>query len=159
MRSASMVGALLALVLIDGCAPAGRAPSSSRRTDEGRPWQALAADQKNDYMRRRFSPTLKARFLAFDPHRYAKMGCTPCHADDSTPQALHMPNVDLRLPVWGCHGEDDGSPVPVEMVDDALDNFMREEVVPLTARLLGRPVTSPTTPNGLGCFTCHGVDR
>jgi hypothetical protein len=110
-------------------------------------------------MRTTFMPEMKAAFVRFDPHRYPKMGCSPCHAKRSNPDDYRMPNPNLRLGIWDCHDKGQGEPIPVDAMDDTLDTFMRDEVVPLTARLLGRPVDAPGVVGGVGCFDCHEREK
>jgi hypothetical protein len=108
-------------------------------------------------------PRMKALFMAFDPHRYPKMACTPCHETAE----WRMPNADLLLdPACGGEALDVGAPSgavhdhpsPREKMS-RLDEFMLNEVTPEMAKLLGMPAYDPAERKGFGCFGCHTPER
>jgi hypothetical protein len=111
----------------------------------GKPWSRLSVQQKDDYMRSTVMPEMRAVFARFDPHRYAKMGCSPCHARGRGKLDYRMPNEDLLLDPAAC-AEVPGGKAPM----DAMNRFMGEQVGPTMARLLGKPWTS--------CYWCHEYD-
>lgn len=108
------------------------------------PWDRMTPQQKHEYMRSTVMPEMRALFVRFDPHRYAKMGCAPCHARGPGEPDFRMPNEDLPLDPTEC--EKPGSDPSVT----AMNRFMLEQVEPAMARLLGKPWHS--------CFRCHSYE-
>jgi len=109
-------------------------------------WDAMTPQQKEEFMRSTVMPEMRAVFARFDPHRYARMGCTPCHARGRRKQPYLMPNEDLLLDPKAC-AEVPGSDPSMT----AMNRFMDEQVGPTMARLLGKPWNS--------CFWCHEYDQ
>jgi len=109
-------------------------------------WDRMTEPQKEDYMRSTVMPEMREVFARFDPHRYANMGCAPCHARGRRDGSYRMPNEELLLDPTKCSEDPGGDPKMVVMY-----RFMNEEVGPAIARLLGKPWNS--------CYICHDHDE
>lgn len=134
---------LLVALAVGACAGA-RSPRATPRPKWG-PWSAMTPQQKHDYMTEVVMPEVKRVFVAFDPHAYPKVDCTLCHGKDEDSK---MPNPDLLL-----------EPEALVAADpDETHVFMRDQVTPLMARLLGRPAAGPSAPKGFDCWGCHTRD-
>ncbi len=59
-------------------------------------WDSMNPAQKLAYMKTTVLPRMKALFMEYDPHRYPKMDCVPCHSADRA-RGWKMPNPDLTL--------------------------------------------------------------
>ncbi|MBI2395272.1 MAG: hypothetical protein HYV09_37230 [Deltaproteobacteria bacterium] len=145
MRAPQVVTLYVALSL-GACAGAHRAPP---KQPEWGPWSAMTPQQKHDYMTEVVMPEVKRVFVAFDPHAYPKADCTLCHGKDEDSK---MPNPDLLLEPEAVVQRD--APAPDETLA-----FMRDQVTPMMARLLGRALSGPTAPKGFDCWGCHTRDE
>jgi hypothetical protein len=99
---------------------------------------------------------MRGLFVAFDRHRYAGMGCWPCHRRELDRRIVdfRMPNPDLLLDPDHCaEGVAQSSPPHAQAAAQRMHRFMAEQVTPEMARLLGRSAAS------FGCFDCHVEDR
>jgi hypothetical protein len=113
-------------------------------------WADMNKQQRIDYMKAVVVPRMKQVFVAFNPDRYAKMNCTTCHGDSATDGTFKMPNPKLpKLP---------NSPAGFKQLaadKPAVMDFMKNEVKPKMAALLGEPEYNPETKSGFGCIECH----
>jgi hypothetical protein len=130
-------------------APAPAAASSAPANKEVA-WAEMGKDQRIDYMKTVVVPRMRQVFTAFDPDRYAKMNCTTCHGDSATDGSFKMPNP--KLPVLP------NSPEGFKQLaasKPAVMDFMKNEVKPKMAALLGATEWTPETKTGFGCGECH----
>jgi hypothetical protein len=136
MRAAQVVApATLLLAVAVGCGVA-----MGPRSAEPARWDSMTADQRIDYMKTTVMPQMKTVFTAFDRHRYEKMTCATCHGDDGAKRQWKMPSPELLLEREAVNDGHHGG---------ELDVFMREQVAPEMARMLGQ------APD---CFSCHTPD-
>ncbi len=119
--------------------PAQRAPAVT--------WDHMTQGEKYAYMTRTVMPEMRDLFVKFDPHRYPKMDCIPCHVRGRAAD-YRMPNPDLRLDPDACGAAPTTDPSGVSMYE-----FMAHEVETEMARLLGRE------EGDVGCFGCHVPER
>ncbi|MFI5298033.1 MAG: hypothetical protein ACHREM_08040 [Polyangiales bacterium] len=110
------------------------------------PWDDMTVQQKDAYMRSTVMPEMRAVFSKFDPVRYSRMGCTPCHARGRGSDKYWMPNEDLLLDPASCEEVPGSDPTMTRM-----NRFMDEQVGPAMSRLLGKPWNS--------CYLCHVYDQ
>jgi hypothetical protein len=102
------------------------------------------------------TPRMQEIFVDYDPHRYAGMGCWPCHRKEPGGGALEfrMPNPDLLLSPEQCTGSGLTALSPRgRAAAERMHRFMVDRVAPEMARLLGRAATD------YDCFECHAEDR
>jgi hypothetical protein len=124
--------------------------SSALRTTPEIAWAQMGKQERIDYMKSVVVPRMKQVFTGFNPDRYAKMNCTTCHGDSATDGTFKMPNPKLpKLP---------NSPEGFKQLaadKPAVMEFMKNEVKPKMAALLGEPEYNPETKSGFGCIECH----
>ena len=145
--SASWCARVLTLAVAAGCS-GSRGPSVAPASGQEPPvpWERMTAQGKYEYMHVTVMPEMRALFARFDPHRYASMGCAPCHARGRGTPDYRMPNEDLLLDPAACIEVPGSDPSMI-----AMNHFMDEQVGPTMARLLGKPWNS--------CYLCHVYDR
>jgi hypothetical protein len=97
-------------------------------------------------------PTLKPLFAAYDPKRFADIGCETCHGAGGEAKGWKMPNPALTklepgkiMGLYNTHRE--------------AYVFMEGTVVPRMSRLLGQPVWDHSAMSGFGCFRCHTMQK
>jgi hypothetical protein len=154
----SIAGWTLGVVVLAtaSCAPATPKPvDPTAGPDElsgpPRPFQEMGEQEQKNYMMTTVVPVMQHRFHAFDDDYYANFGCPTCHGAEPEARGFQMPEAALpRLP-------QPETPEWDEMMDDpsGLVLFMRDEVVPIMAALLGQAPFDPATGEGFGCFDCH----
>lgn len=128
----------LSFVAVASCAPRVATPVGER-------WDAMSKERKLEYMNTTVMPRMKAAFVNFDPHRYAKIDCATCHGRDGAERG-YTKNPDLLLEPtpWNTASADPATaPSP-------MDAFMAGVVAKEMGGLVGRPV---------GCFGCHTPER
>ncbi|MBK9035392.1 MAG: hypothetical protein IPL61_29745 [Myxococcales bacterium] len=106
----------------------------------------LSKDDQIKFMRTKVMPPMKAAFKKFDAGDFGKFSCKTCHGKGVASKKYEMPNPDLPKLDFaalkaGKHAK--------------MAAFMKDEVTPGMAELLGEPVHSPTNPEGFGCLDCH----
>jgi hypothetical protein len=107
-------------------------------------------DQRIDYMKSVVLPRMKVAFTNFNPDRYSGMNCVTCHGDSAADGSFKMPNPRLpKLPTTpeGFRQLAEEKPAVME--------FMKNEVKPRMASMLGVPDWNPETKSGFGCMECH----
>ncbi len=137
-----MTRAIGVVLLLVSCSGAPRTPIA---------WTAMNDDQKMEHMKASVMPRMRAVFVEYDAHKYAKVGCAPCHSRDRA-VGWKMPNPDLALDpscIDGTAASIYGS-TEAAAADAKMNAFMRQRVVPEISALLGRPVD---------CFDCHAKER
>ena len=114
----------------------------------------MNADQRLDFMKTKVLPAAKARFLTFDPDKYADFDCATCHGDGATDGSYEMPNPKIKaLPAT-----EEAYMAWIAKDADAAryTKFMSEDLVPMMADLLGeKPFDPKTNPKGFSCPVCH----
>jgi mono/diheme cytochrome c family protein len=114
----------------------------------------MSKDEKLAYMTDVVMPRMKAVFVAYDPHRFAKMSCAGCHGADGEKRGWVMSASDLLLEPTPWNS---GSAAPGRAPSE-FDAFMAKSVTPEMAKLMGREVGAPNQ-GGFGCFGCHTPER
>ena len=113
-------------------------------------WAEMNKDQRIDYMKSVVLPRMKVAFTSFSPDRFSNMNCVTCHGDSAADGSFKMPNPRLpQLP-----STSDGFKKLAEE-KPAVTEFMKNEVKPKMAALLGMPDWNPETKSGFGCTECH----
>ena len=112
------------------------------------PWSQRSFAEKRDTMVSTVLPDMKALFVAYDSHRYAKMSCATCHGPDAQRLGYLMPNPDLLLDRAEADAAVNNAPSSTAMA-----RFMATQVDPAMKRLLGKDTSRP------GCFGCHTPER
>lgn len=113
-------------------------------------WADMNKDQRLEYMKSVVAPRMKQVFVNFSPDRFGKMNCVTCHGDSATEGTFKMPNPKLpKLPT----SPDGFKALAAER--PAVMEFMKNEVKPKMAALLGMPEYTPETKSGFGCMECH----
>jgi hypothetical protein len=129
-------------------APAGATAAKPGAPEVG--WAEMNKDQRIDYMKSVVLPRMKVAFTNFSPDRYGNMNCVTCHGDSAADGSFKMPNPRLpQLP-----STPDGFKKLAEE-KPAVMEFMKNEVKPKMAALLGMPDWNPETKSGFGCTECH----
>ena len=130
--------------------PSTPPPSTAASAAKAVAWADMTKDQRIDYMKTTVLPRMKQAFTAFDPDHYDKMNCVTCHGDSATDGSFKMPNP--KLPVLP------NSPEGFKRLAaerPAVMDFMKNEVKPRMAALLGVPEWTPETKSGFACGACH----
>jgi cytochrome c553 len=113
-------------------------------------WPEMNKDQRIDYMKSVVLPRMRQVFTNFSPDRYSKMTCVTCHGDSAADGSFKMPNPKLpKLPTTPDGFKTLAADKPAVM------DFMKNEVKPKMAALLGTPEYNPETKSGFGCMECH----
>ena len=113
-------------------------------------WADMNKNQRLEYMKSVVAPRMKQVFVNFSPDRFSKMNCVTCHGDSATEGTFKMPNPKLpKLP----NSPDGFKQLAGER--PAVMEFMKNEVKPKMAALLGMPEYDPETKSGFGCIACH----
>jgi hypothetical protein len=130
-------------------------PTTAGTAGAGKPagdvaWADMNKEQRIEHMKTVVAPRMRQVFTNFNPDRYAKMNCMTCHGDSATDGSFKMPNPKLpKLP-----SSPDGFK---QLAADkpAVMEFMKNEVKPKMAAMLGQPEYNPATKSGFGCTSCH----
>jgi hypothetical protein len=78
------------------------------------------------------------------------MNCVTCHGDSAADGSFKMPNPKLpKLPSTSDGFKQLAADKPAVM------EFMKNEVKPRMAQMLGAPEFNPETKTGFGCMECH----
>lgn len=136
----------------------GGATAPATSTPRG-PWSAMTGAERAQYMQDVVMPRMRAVFAEFDPHRYPKMGCVPCHSTDKA-RGWKMPNPDLLVAESCISGTSDrlyGSEAAAQAMTRMTD-FMRHRVQPEMSALLGGHY-DPDHDGFQPCFGCHTMER
>jgi hypothetical protein len=141
-----------------GAPAASAAPSASAAPVTAGPpaapgpgeWDKWSHDQKLAYMKAAVMPKMKDVFSSFDSAKYGDMKCKLCHGKGAEDGSFKMPNPDLpKLPKtpdgFKKLAKDKGK----------IMTFMKEQVMPTMAGLVGEPPIDPKTGTGFGCMECH----
>jgi len=109
------------------------------------PFDDLDHDQRVEFMKQKVVPTMKPLFQNHDPEGFAGFGCPTCHGESAKQGQYVMPNP--KLPKLDMSHLDKFKKEDVE--------WMKTQILPTMAGLIGEPVQSPDNPKGFHCFECH----
>ncbi len=124
----------------EGGAAAGGAPQA---------WSAMNADEKGAFMASDVIPKMGELFKPENPD----FGCATCHGANMADVGFKMPNTLAPLdPANMPFGSADGKTAKTAA-------WMKSDVTPRMAGLLGAPVYDPDTKQGFGCFGCHAMAK
>jgi hypothetical protein len=114
-------------------------------------WDKWSHDQKLAWMKAGVMPKMHDLFAAFDSAKYGDAKCKLCHGKGAEDGSFKMPNPDLpKLPK-----------TPAEFKTLATGKkakifaFMKDQVLPTMAGLVGEQPYDPKTNTGFGCMECH----
>lgn len=132
-------------------APSASAPAAPSGPPGPGDWEKWTHDQKLAYMKSAVLPKMKDLFATFNADHYANMNCKTCHGAGASDGSFKMPNPDLpKLPK-----------TPAEFKALATGKkakifaFMKDQVEPTMAQLIGEQPFDPQTKSGFGCMNCH----
>jgi len=150
LTTAIAVGGLIAALSVACAETTASAPAPATPAPKETPWGEMNKDQRIDYMKSTVLPQMKQAFTEFSPDRFGKMNCVTCHGDGAADGSFKMPNP--RLPVLPNSSEGFK-----ELAADkpAVMDFMKNEVKPKMAAMLGTPEWTPETKTGFACGACH----
>ena len=154
-----LLAGLLAFAAVACAATAPSAPPPASATTPAKPagtpelgWAEMGKQERIDYMKAVVLPHMKQAFVHFSPDRYSKMNCMTCHGDSAADGSFKMPNPKLpKLPSTSDGFKKLAADRPAVM------EFMKNEVKPKMAALLGKQEYNPETNSGFGCMECHTV--
>ena len=126
---------------VDAAAPDDAGTAAAAKWDDH-----MSKDAKSKFMRANVVQPMKTAFQGFDAKDFAKFNCKTCHGKGAITKEYKMPNPDLPKLDFaelkaGKHAE--------------MVKFMKEQVTPKVAEILGLPERSRTNPDGFGCLNCH----
>lgn len=118
----------------------GSLPSS----DERLAFDDMSMKEQRDYMKEVVVPAMAKTFAGFDADEFDEVNCTTCHGPAARSGDFEMPTKSLPA-------------LDAEEIEEHPEwtRFMKEEVTPQMAQLLGEPVYNPETHTGFGCYDCH----
>lgn len=143
-----------------GAPAASAAPSASAAPVTAGPpaapgpgdWDKWSHDQKLAYMKAAVMPKMKDLFATFNADRYANMNCKTCHGAGAADGSFKMPNPDLpKLPATPAGFQK----IAKDPVKGKVMAFMKDQVLPTMAGLVGEQPYDPKTKAGFGCMECH----
>jgi hypothetical protein len=150
LTAAIAIGGLVGVVALACADTTAARPAPAVPAAREIPWAEMNKEQRIEYMKSTVLPRMKTVFTNFSPDRYGKMGCVTCHGDSAADGSFKMPNPKLpKLPATS-----DGFK---KLAEDkpAVMEFMKNEVKPRMASMLGVPEYNPETQKGFGCMECH----
>ena len=109
------------------------------------PFDELDHDQRAEFMKQKVGPAMAEIFQKHDAHEFAEFGCKTCHGSQAEQGHFDMPSADL--PKLNFKDMSQYKPEDLE--------WMKNEVKPTMAKLLGEPEYSEENPEGFGCTHCH----
>ena len=150
LTPAITIGGLIAVVALACAETTASGPGPSAPAVKETPWAEMNKEQRIDYMKSTVLPRMKQAFTNFSPDRYGKMNCVTCHGDSAADGSFKMPNPKLpKLPATPDGFKQLAADKPAAM------EFMKNEVKPRVASMLGVPEFNPETKTGFGCMECH----
>ena len=139
-------------------APTEAAPTASAAAAPAAPtapgpgdWDKWSHDQKLAWMKAGVMPKMHDLFASFDSAKYGDAKCKLCHGKGAEDGSFKMPNPDLpKLPK---------TPAEFKALSTGkkakIFAFMKEQVLPTMAGLVGEQPYDPKTNTGFGCTECH----
>lgn len=95
-------------------------------------------------------PKMGALFNSYDAKAYAEPKCVLCHGAGAKDGSFKMPNPDLpKLPTTPADFKKLAAKHP------KIFAFMKDQVEPQMAALLGEQPFDMKTGQGFGCYGCH----
>ena len=150
LTAAFTVGGLIAVAVLACAETTASGPAPAAPAPKETPWAEMNKDQRIEYMKSTVLPRMKQAFTNFSPDRYGKMNCVTCHGDSAADGSFKMPNPKLpKLPTTPDGFKQLAADKPAVM------EFMKNEVKPRMAAMLGVPEFNPETKTGFGCMECH----
>lgn len=133
-------------------APVEEATSPSAAKASTKPaWSSLDRGKRLEYMGLEVFPRMKQAFQRHDASAFEGFRCQTCHGD-----GFDGPAIDFRMPNPALPPLSATDPIGGAMAyAPETAAFMRDEVVPTMAELLGTTPYDPATGEGFGCFGCH----
>ncbi len=114
-----------------------------------RPWEEMSSVEREWYMVGKVQPIMWEMFRGFSEAGYEQFSCDTCHGKDGKERGYAMPAVATgALPA-------PGSQSFKEILDTRIGRFMKDEVSPTMAKLMGKPAFDSARGHGFGCFDCH----
>lgn len=128
----------------DASTPSGTVTEPAKLSGAAVPFDEMSLKEQRDYMKDVVVPEMAKTFARFDSDEFAKFDCATCHGPGARSGNFKMPTKSLPA-------------LDAEEMDEHPEwtRFMKEEVTPQMAELLGEPVYDPETHSGFGCFDCH----
>lgn len=108
----------------------------------------LDHDQRIAFMRQKVMPVMKPIFVGHDAKDFAEFGCQTCHGAEAKDGHFDMPNA--KLPKLNFKDMTKWKQADLD--------WMKNEVTPAMAKLLGEPMYSEQNPKGFGCLGCHTME-
>ncbi|HEY6464299.1 MAG TPA: hypothetical protein VIY73_29225 [Polyangiaceae bacterium] len=131
---------------------ASAAPSAEAAPTQPGPgdWDKWTHDQKLAWMKAGVMPKMGALFASYDAKKYADAKCVLCHGNGAKDGSFKMPNPDLpKLPKTPADFKKLAAKHP------KIFAFMKDQVEPQMASLLGEQPFDPATKAGFSCMGCH----
>jgi len=156
LRPCAVLGASLTLIVAARPVDAATGPSSTFAVPPRAPidWATMSRKDRKAYMKSVILPKAQALFSAFDPKEFKIVTCATCHGEGHIKGTYRMPCAELpMLPA---------SPEGFKQLEEQspeITTFMRTQVKPTMAALLGLPELSSANPKGFTCFNCHTKRR
>lgn len=116
-----------------------------------KPWGEMNDEEKASFMYAEVVPAMQPRFAAWDARHDEGFGCATCHGEDAEASGFAMPSPSLPpLPP-----KESAAAEALHREHPEAIAFMKNEVVPTMATLLGMPPYDEATGEGFGCHACH----
>jgi hypothetical protein len=113
------------------------------------PYEMLDHDQRVQFMKERVVPAMKPLFQRHDAQEFADFGCKTCHGDAAAAAGdWHMPSHELPAVDFANLDRHDRRDL----------DWMRDDILPAMARLLGEKPIGRHSPDGFGCLRCHPAE-
>ena len=146
-----MSGNLIACAVTSSSSSQDEAPAHAFAPQDA--WTDLSYEERHEKMTFVILPALAHRFKEAGGQKTARLTCQSCHGERAEEVRYRMPAIEALRP----------DRVAEIYTDDAqlspLVRFMRDDVTPMTARLMGVAVYDPATRQGFSCFNCHLKER
>lgn len=148
-----------ALLLAAACGSKSKSPDTAGGGNGGdnpgaepAAWTSLEGPQRAEYMKNVVKPAMAAVFQGHDAEEFSEFGCKTCHGSGVDLGQFDMPSPELPA----LSMEEIMNP---DADHQAITDFMKNQVVPEMAKLLGTTPYDPATNQGFGCFGCHPMEQ
>jgi hypothetical protein len=139
---------LIPIVVLAACggkAPSPAAPPPAAAALPDVPFEQLDHDQRAEFMKQKVVPAMAPLFQNHDATKFAQFGCETCHGTEAKQGHFDMPNPGL--PKLDFSNMKKFEPADLE--------WMKTDIMPTMAKLLGMDPYTPQNPKGFGCLGCH----